>query len=168
MDRICTNRPKVFASFDEAVDWNISYKKVRDTESVREGLETQLIQRDDGSFTWKYDIMESKPYWNGNSSRLVRLFLKHIDWFQNLNRNFLTSKSHKLLIIAGTERLDKEMTIAHMQGKFQLNVYPESNHFIHQDVPEKLAEDILQFIDKIVSFQVKRFPIVPKKEWDVY
>jgi hypothetical protein len=39
-------------------------------------------------------------------------------------------KCGKLLVLAGTDRLDKPLTIGQMQGKYQLIVYPESGHSI--------------------------------------
>ena len=39
-------------------------------------------------------------------------------------------KTSKLLIIAGTDRLDNELTVAQMQGKYQLVIVPESGHLI--------------------------------------
>lgn len=44
-----------------------------------------------------------------------------------------------MLILAGTDRLDRELMIGQMQGKFQLTVIPEAGHFVQEDVPEKAA-----------------------------
>lgn len=32
-----------------------------------------------------------------------------------------------------------------MQGKYQLHIFPEAGHFIHEDVPEKTADVIVEF-----------------------
>ncbi len=42
----------------------------------------------------------------------------------------------QVLILAGTDRLDTELTIAQMQGKFRLVVLPECGHHIQEDVRE--------------------------------
>lgn len=39
-----------------------------------------------------------------------------------------------MLLLAGTDRLDKELTIAQMQGKFQLVLLPSCGHAIQEDV----------------------------------
>lgn len=38
-------------------------------------------------------------------------------WFDNLSVKFLSVKAAKLLVLAGTDRLDKPLTIAQIQGK---------------------------------------------------
>lgn len=44
-----------------------------------------------------------------------------------------------MLLLAGTDRLDKDLMIGQMQGKYQLHVFPEAGHFIHEDQAEKTA-----------------------------
>ena len=50
-----------------------------------------------------------------------------------------------MLILAGTDRLDRELMIGQMQGKFQLVVLPEAGHFVQEDVPERTAELLVEF-----------------------
>ena len=47
--------------------------------------------------------------------------------------------------MAGTDRLDKDMTIAQMQGKFQLLVFPNSGHAVQEDEPERMARELVAF-----------------------
>jgi protein phosphatase methylesterase 1 len=68
------------------------------------------------------------------------------------------------LLLAGTDRLDKELMIGQMQGKpssylqipnfvpsnifigkYQLQVFPDAGHFIHEDMPEKTATVLVDF-----------------------
>ena len=42
-------------------------------------------------------------------------------------------------MLAGTDRLDRELMIGQMQGKYQLVVLPEVGHFLHEDAPVKTA-----------------------------
>lgn len=53
-------------------------------------------------------------------------------WFRGLSSSFLAIRTARLLVLAGTERLDKELMIGQMQGKFQLAVVPETGHMIHE------------------------------------
>ena len=53
-------------------------------------------------------------------------------WFTCLSRNFLAARTARLLVLAGTDRLDKELMIGQMQGKFQLVVVPDTGHMIHE------------------------------------
>ncbi|KAL8756829.1 MAG: hypothetical protein Q9199_002684 [Rusavskia elegans] len=66
-------------------------------------------------------------------------------WFTGLSKKFLEARGGKLLILAGTDRLDKELMIGQMQGKYQLQVFPEAGHFIHEDQPRKTAMLVLDF-----------------------
>jgi protein phosphatase methylesterase 1 len=45
---------------------------------------------------------------------------------------FLACRAARLLILAGTDRLDKELMIGQMQGKFQMEVVPEVGHMLHE------------------------------------
>ena len=82
-------------------------------------------------WTWRTDLAATQPYWEG--------------WFAGLSRKFLDAKGGKLLLLAGTDRLDKELMIGQMQGKYQLQVLPEAGHFIHEDQAEKTAMIVADF-----------------------
>ena len=49
------------------------------------------------------------------------------------------------MILAGTDRLDKELMIGQMQGKFQMEVVPGTGHMLHEDDPGRVAEIIGEF-----------------------
>ena len=55
-----------------------------------------------------------------------------VGWFTGLSSKFLASRTARLLVLAGTERLDKELMIGQMQGKFQLVVIPGVGHMVHE------------------------------------
>ncbi len=57
------------------------------------------------------------------------------EWFTGLSGQFLGAPVAKLLLLAGTDRLDRDLTIGQMQGKFQLDVLPEAGHCVHEDRP---------------------------------
>lgn len=86
-----------------------------------------------------------------------------VGWFKSLSSRFLACRSARLLVLAGTDRLDKELMIGQMQGnlihpwktlacgltcrlgKYQLQVFPEAGHFIHEDQPAKTANVLVDF-----------------------
>ncbi|KAI0484902.1 protein phosphatase methylesterase 1 [Xylariaceae sp. FL0804] len=80
---------------------------------------------------WRTDLARTQPYWE--------------DWFVGLSRKFLEARGGKLLLLAGTDRLDTELMIGQMQGKYALQVFPEAGHFIHEDMPEKTAVALVDF-----------------------
>ncbi|XP_065885258.1 protein phosphatase methylesterase 1-like isoform X2 [Dysidea avara] len=53
-------------------------------------------------YDWRVDLSKTEPYWRG--------------WYEGMSQVFLSCPGSKLLILAGVDRLDKELTIAHMQG----------------------------------------------------
>ena len=44
--------------------------------------------------------------------------------------------------------MDKELTIAHMQGKFKLVVVDNVGHVIQEDRPQEVARVFKEFLDK--------------------
>jgi len=80
---------------------------------------------------WVTDLAATQPFWE--------------NWFTGLSKKFLSARGGKLLLLAGTDRLDTELTIGQMQGKYALQVFPEAGHFIHEDLPEKTAVALADF-----------------------
>lgn len=109
-------------------------RTIRNTTSARISVPS-LLRHDASCMTqqwvWRTDLAATQPYWEG--------------WFAGLSRKFLDAKGGKLLLLAGTDRLDKELMIGQMQGKYQLQVFPEAGHFIHEDQAEKTAMIIADF-----------------------
>ncbi|KAJ9562973.1 hypothetical protein OSB04_008133 [Centaurea solstitialis] len=66
--------------------------------------------------------------------------------YEGLSEKFLSSPVPKLLLLAGTDRLDRALTIGQMQGKFQMVVVRHTGHAIQEDVPEEFASLVLNFI----------------------
>ena len=77
-------------------------------------------------YVWRTDLLATKDYWEG--------------WFKGLTQCFLDVRVPKQLLLAGSDRMDKELTIAQMQGKFKLVVVDQVGHAIHEDKPKQVAE----------------------------
>ena len=82
-------------------------------------------------WVWRTNLAETKPFWE--------------NWFIGLSKKFLEARGGKLLLLAGTDRLDKELMIGQMQGKYQLQVFPEAGHFVQEDQPVKTARVLVDF-----------------------
>ncbi|OAQ95984.1 hypothetical protein LLEC1_01662 [Akanthomyces lecanii] len=95
-------------------------------ESDRDG--TPGLER---PWRWRTNLAATQPFWEG--------------WFVGLSKKFLAAPGGKLLLLAGTDRLDTELTIGQMQGKYNLQVFPEAGHFIHEDMPEQTAVSLVDF-----------------------
>ena len=53
-----------------------------------------------------------------------------------------------MLFLAGAERMDTELTVAHMQGKYEMNVIADCGHVIQEDQPAALCAKIMDFIER--------------------
>ncbi|KAI9669326.1 MAG: Protein phosphatase methylesterase 1 [Alyxoria varia] len=125
------NRPNSFPTVDAAVDWHVRTRTIRNPTSASASVPSIFRKSQSGDWVWRTDLPATKEYWE--------------DWFTGMSSNFLAGKAAKLLILAGTDRLDKELMIGQMQGKFQLQVFPEAGHFVHEDSPEKTADTVVEF-----------------------
>jgi protein phosphatase methylesterase 1 len=53
---------------------------------------------------WRIDLGQTEKYWSG--------------WFKGLSNTFLNCPVPKMLLLAGIDRLDKDLTVGQMQGEF--------------------------------------------------
>lgn len=83
-------------------------------------------------YVWRIDLAKTEQHWFG--------------WFKGLSTAFLNVPVPKMLLLAGVDRLDRELTVGQMQGKFQMQVLPACGHAVHEDVPDKVAEAIATFM----------------------
>ncbi|KAJ9157339.1 Protein phosphatase methylesterase 1 [Pleurostoma richardsiae] len=154
MQTYLSTRPTGFATLQQGIDWHIRSRTIRNSVSARTSVPALLVHDEGGGsdgdgvadggsssagrgggaswpWHWRTDLGATEPFWQ--------------DWFVGLSKKFLEAKGGKLLLLAGTDRLDKELTIGQMQGKYALQVFPEAGHFIHEDLPEKTAHVLVDF-----------------------
>ncbi|GAM82646.1 hypothetical protein ANO11243_006280 [Dothideomycetidae sp. 11243] len=134
MKSYLAGRPPRFDSVDEAVEWHVRTRSLRNAESAKASVPGLLKAADGGGWTWKTDLTRTQRWWES--------------WFNGMSEMFLRGRAAKGLVLAGTDRLDKELMVGQMQGKFQLTVIPESGHFIQEDVPEKMAQLSVEFFKR--------------------
>ncbi|PRP89850.1 hypothetical protein PROFUN_00192 [Planoprotostelium fungivorum] len=132
MHRILEARPQHFPTLEDAINWSIYSGMLKKSESARVSIPSQLVPSN--GLTWRTRLEKTEPFWKG--------------WFTDLSKTFLSVKGHRVLILAGTDRLDKELTIAHMQGRFQLILFPTCGHTIQEDDPQRTAQALLQLQTK--------------------
>lgn len=135
MESYLSTRPKSFPSVAAGITWHTRSRTIRNANSARASVPALLWQDSSkvgpAQWTWRTDLAATKPFWE--------------DWFVGLSNKFLAGPGGKLLLLAGTDRLDKELIIGQMQGKYQLEVFPDAGHFIHEDQPVKAAEILADF-----------------------
>ncbi|XP_054863924.1 protein phosphatase methylesterase 1-like isoform X1 [Amphiprion ocellaris] len=163
-------RPKSFKSMDHAIEWSVKSGQIRNLESARVSMVGQIkrceaeeadtleqpspvtdmvVERNeefyDQSYVndkenaasetvyrWRIDLSKSEKYWDG--------------WFRGTSNLFLSCNLPKLLLLAGIDRLDRDLTIGQMQGKFMMQVLPPCGHAVQEDKPEKVAEAVAAFL----------------------
>ena len=76
-------------------------------------------------WVWRTDLLASRKYWE--------------EWFTGMTQAFLSIEIPKCLIIGKSNTLDKDLEIAHMQGKFKVQIMDNASHAIQEDVPEAVG-----------------------------
>lgn len=125
------SRPSSFDSVDKAIHWCLSSGTAKNPTAARVSMPSQIRKVSEREFTWRIDLTTTEPYWKG--------------WFEGLSSEFLGCSVPKFLVLAGVDRLDKDLTIGQMQGKFQTCVLPKVGHCVQEDSPDKLADEIGRF-----------------------
>jgi protein phosphatase methylesterase 1 len=115
--------------------FSVTNGTVRNEKSARVSTPGSLIEKLDKKgqkiFVWRADLSKTKEFWE--------------DWFKGLSKAFLSVALPKLLMMAGTDKIDKELDIALMQGKFKLEVVKDVGNTIQEDNPKVLADSIKNF-----------------------
>lgn len=107
MQTYLSTRPIGFPTLQSGIDWHIRSRTIRNAISARTSVPALLSFEERGPlkskpWIWKTDLAATQPFWE--------------DWFVGLSKKFLEAKGGKLLLLAGTDRLDRELIIGQMQG----------------------------------------------------
>ncbi|CAM9454531.1 unnamed protein product [Hapterophycus canaliculatus] len=105
MPEILRKIPRSFPSMEEAVAWHVKTGAVRSSSSAHAVVPSRLKrdQEDGERVVWRTDLRATERHWRG--------------WFEGMSTAFLELPVPKLLVVAGMDRLDTELTAAHMQGR---------------------------------------------------
>jgi protein phosphatase methylesterase 1 len=136
MKQVLENRPKSFPSPNACVEYVYTGGEMsnRDSAAVSCGGRFKEVA---GSWCWRTDLMKCENDWIG--------------WFQGFATSYLANESYKVLVLPDINRLDTPFTIAHMSGKFQLEVILGTNHCVHEDNPKHMAAMILKLAKRLAS-----------------
>jgi protein phosphatase methylesterase 1 len=128
MQNYLLTRPTGFATLEAGIEWHTRSRTIRNSVSARTSVPS-LLSFDEGRgqgreqeqeqgrrrgdarpWKWRTDLAATQPYWE--------------NWFVGLSSKFLSARGGKLLLLAGTDRLDTELTIGQMQGIFATSSSP--------------------------------------------
>ncbi|KAK9475116.1 protein phosphatase methylesterase 1, partial [Dipodascopsis tothii] len=146
MPAYVARRPAAFDSVSDAIGWHISSRTVRDAASARVSV-PGAVRGGDNGVVWATDLAATAPFWPG--------------WFAGLSARFLAAGGAKLLVLAGTDRLDRALTIAQMQGRYQLEVVPDAGHFVHEDRAGTVGGLLAEFWRR----NSRSAPVLPPGAW---
>lgn len=135
MTQVIARMPQSFGSVQDAVQWSLQSSTQRNADSACVSVPYLLVENTTTRphfFQWRTNLSKTEPFWRG--------------WFEGISSLFLQVQVPKLLLLAGTDRLDTALTVAQMQGKFQLVVLPAVGHLVHEDAPEATAEALASFV----------------------
>lgn len=134
MHALLDARPDGFSSQEDAIEWYVKTNAIRNLDSARVSVPSVITPNPSSrgpAYLWTTSLRATAPYWTS--------------WFTGLSNKFLAVRAARLLVLAGAERLDRELMIGQMQGKFQLVVLTGVGHMVHEDNPPKLAETVVDF-----------------------
>ncbi|KAJ6291661.1 hypothetical protein OIU76_023696 [Salix suchowensis] len=135
MQKLLSSRMQHFSSMEKAIEWSVRGGSLRNIDSARVSVPTTLKYDDSKKcYVYRTRLEETEQYWRG--------------WYEGLSDKFLSCPIPKLLLLAGTDRLDRSLTIGQMQGKFQMVVVRHTGHAIQEDTPDEFATLIINFISR--------------------
>lgn len=124
------SRPQSFESVEDAIQWCLQTKTAKNRRAARISMPSQ-IKESNGKYVWRIDLAKTEDHWVG--------------WFKGLSKLFLSCPAPKILVLAGVDRLDTDLTVGQMQGKFQNTILPKVGHAVQEDSPEKLSDVLATF-----------------------
>ncbi|GAB4839530.1 hypothetical protein Ancab_029056 [Ancistrocladus abbreviatus] len=135
MQKILSSHMQHFQTVEKAIEWSVKGGNLRNINSARVSIPSTLkFDESKKCYVQRAQLEETEQYWRG--------------WYEGLSEKFLSCPVPKLLLLAGTDRLDRTLTIGQMQGKFQMVVVRSTGHAIQEDVPDEFATLILNFISR--------------------
>lgn len=159
MEQYLSTRPTRFPSISSGIEWqyvnsnpslfrnknrmsntrtSTRSRTIRNRTSARISVPSLLHEESNPSdptrpWVWRTNLAATKPFWE--------------NWFIGLSRKFLEARGGKLLILAGTDRLDKELMIGQMQGEF----FPPPFFFLSFNSMAQYVQVIANIIQENIS-----------------
>ena len=139
---LLANRPDTFESIEEGIKWSLEARMVNNPSSALHSVPPMLKETEEG-IKWRTNLHETSEWWE--------------EWYMNLSKDFLAlpTRTSKLLILASTDSLDKELMIGQMQGKFQFQVVDSAGHSVHEDQPKMFSSLLWRFLLRVTGGAVQ-------------
>ncbi|XP_057974653.1 uncharacterized protein LOC131162323 isoform X2 [Malania oleifera] len=93
MQKVLSSRMQYFSTIEKAIEWSVKGGSLRNIESARVSIPSTLKYDDSKKcYVHRARLEETEQYWRG--------------WYEGLSEIFLSCTVPKLLLLAGTDRLD--------------------------------------------------------------
>ncbi|CAK5269955.1 unnamed protein product [Mycena citricolor] len=151
MQNLLNSRPDGFDSVENAVEWQPRQSTIHTPRAylyLPSSHQHQRHPRLDSPSFGEHRCGRRRRIGPASSGSLKNGYLtdKRVGWFSGLSAAFLAARTARLLLLAGTDRLDKPLMIAQMQGKFQMIVAGGGvGHLLHEDNPTHIADILVEF-----------------------
>ncbi|KAL7699969.1 hypothetical protein N2W54_004470 [Lotmaria passim] len=129
-------RPNCFPSLEDAEAWFVRFGGMQSVQGAAVSVPPLLTQnKETGLWQWRTDLRKMESVWGR--------------WYKGLDEAFVSLPCAKMLCTANTERLDKALTVAQMQGKFQFEVIGGGcGHYVMDDATNTLAAKVRRFVKR--------------------
>jgi protein phosphatase methylesterase 1 len=134
MEELLRQRPQAFACAQDAVGFVAVCGEMQNLDSAAVSAGGRF-RAQDGLLVWRTDLERAKQHWDG--------------WFRGFAEIFVRPENYKILLVPDINRLDTPFTIAHMSGKFQLEVCWDACHCVHEDNPKFVADMLIKLVDRL-------------------
>jgi protein phosphatase methylesterase 1 len=135
MKQLLLTRPQYFANPEDAVRYISICGEMNNLESAAVSAGGRFKAVEDGRLTWRVDFLACEQDWKG--------------WFSGFADTFLKGNNYRVVVLPDINRLDTPFTIAHMSGKFQLEIVLGTNHCVHEDNPKHIAGMLVKLISRL-------------------
>uniref|UniRef100_A0A3Q0RN12 Protein phosphatase methylesterase 1 n=1 Tax=Amphilophus citrinellus TaxID=61819 RepID=A0A3Q0RN12_AMPCI len=140
-------RPKSFKSMDHAIEWSVKSGQIRNLESARVSVVGQIkrceveeaetleqaspvtdvvVERNEEFYDQSY-VSDKETTASEVSTNPTPM--SNVYFYKSVLCSFL---------FPGIDRLDRDLTIGQMQGKFTMQVLPPCGHAVQEDKPDKV------------------------------
>lgn len=129
-EKFINDLPSSFKSLETAHKWGLKHL-VKNEESALVSLTSQLKEEGD-RWVWRTDLKGSTQHWS--------------DWFKGMDTAFLgMERITRILVLSSVDSLDTTLTVAHMQGRIQVNILSKVGHIVQEDQPKAVAAIFLDW-----------------------
>jgi protein phosphatase methylesterase 1 len=136
MTEYLKKRPNSFPSVEDAEAWFLHLGGMQNAQGAAVSVPPLLRQNPEtGMWHWRTDLRKMESVWGG--------------WFKGLDAAFVSLPCAKMLCTANAERLDKALTVAQMQGKFQFEIIGNGcGHHVMDDATATVAAKVRRFVKR--------------------